>query len=131
MCCDLLTSYRNTNITYDELGNPLSYYNDRHYTFSWDGRQLTEAIVQGIRYTYTYNDEGILTSKSYNGSTTNYYLNGSQIIAEEVSGNVKVFLYDSTGAPIGMQYHKATDAEDAWEVFWYEKNLQGELAKND
>ncbi len=26
-----------------------------------------------------------------------------------------------------MQYHRATYAEDVWDVFWYEKNLQGDI----
>ena len=26
-----------------------------------------------------------------------------------------------------MQYHGADYAEDAWDVFWYEKNLQGDI----
>ena len=46
-------------------------------------------------------DEGIRTSKTVNGVTTNYYLSGSTIIAEETEGNITVYLYDSTGSPIG------------------------------
>ena len=32
---------------------------------------------------FEYTDEGIRTSKTVNGATTHYYLNGSQILAEE------------------------------------------------
>ncbi|MBE6644827.1 MAG: RHS repeat protein, partial [Ruminococcaceae bacterium] len=101
---DLLTSYRGQAITYDAIGNPLSYYNGSSYTFTWTGRQLTGATKGGHIFTFTYNDEGIRTSKTKNGVTTTYYLNGSQIMAEETSGNVTVYLYDSQGMPIGMQY---------------------------
>ena len=38
--------------------------------------------------TFTYNDEGIRTSKTVNGVTTTYYLSGSQIIGEETEGNI-------------------------------------------
>ena len=124
---DLLTSYNGTAITYDGIGNPLSYYNGVSYSFSWTGRRLTGLVKSGITYSFTYNDEGIRTSKTKNGVTTTYYLNGSQIVAEETSGNVTVYLYDETGLPIGMQYHGASYAEDAWDVFWYEKNLQGDI----
>ena len=50
-------------------------------------------------------DEGIRTSKTVNGVTTTYYLSGSTIISEETEGNITVYLYDSTGSTIGMEYH--------------------------
>ena len=85
---DLLTSFNGTNITYDSNGNPLSYYNGTEYTFSWCGSRLTKAVKGSNTYTFTYNDEGIRTSKTVNGVTTNYYLNGTQIVAEETSGKL-------------------------------------------
>ena len=81
----------------------------------------------GTTQSFTYNDEGIRTSKIVNGVTTTYYLSGSTIIAEETSGNLTVYIYDASGSPIGMQYHGASYAEDVWDVFWYEKNLQGDI----
>ena len=97
---DLLTSYRGFNITYDEIGNPLSYYNGTLYTFEWDGRRLSSASVSGSgNYTFTYNDEGIRTSKTYNGNiTTNYYYSGSQLIAEDADGDFILYVYDSNGS---------------------------------
>jgi len=127
---DLLISYGEdepVSITYDDIGNPLSYYNGENYTFSWTGRRLTGAVKGSNSYSFTYNDEGIRTSKTKNGVTTTYYLNGSQIMAEETSGNVTVYLYDSQGMPIGMQYHGADYAADVWNTYWYEKNLQGDV----
>ena len=38
---DKLTAYNGQAITYDEIGNPLSYYNG--YSFTWLGRRLTGA----------------------------------------------------------------------------------------
>ena len=124
---DLLTSYLGREITYDSIGNPLSYYNSFSYTFSWTGRELTGAVVGGNTYSFTYNDEGIRTSKTKNGVTTTYYLNGSQILAEETNGNITVYIYDSEGLPLGMQYHGASYAEDKWDVLWYEKNIFGDI----
>ena len=73
---DRLTSYKVGNITYgieyDVIGNPLSYYNG--YTFTWTGRQLTGATKGGVNYSFTYNDEGIRTSKTKGNVTTTYYL---------------------------------------------------------
>ena len=126
---DLLTSYGgHRSITYDEIGNPLIYYGEQNsYEFTWQGRQLVELKKNLIVFSFTYNDEGIRTSKSRNGVKTNYYLNGSQIVAEKTNGNVTVYLYDASGRPLGMQYHGASYAANTWDVYWYEKNLQGDV----
>ena len=71
--------------------------------------------------------QGIRTSKTKNGVTTTYYLNGSQIMAEETNGNITVYVYDASGMPIGMQYHAASYANNVWDTFWYEKNLFGDI----
>ena len=70
---DLLTSYDGTTITYDEIGNPLSYYNGSAYTFTWEGRQLVGAVKGSNILTFVYNDEDIRTSKTVNGVTHTYY----------------------------------------------------------
>ena len=38
-----------------------------------------------------------------------------------------LYVYDSDGLPIGMQYHDATYADGVFDVYWYEKNLQGDI----
>ena len=78
-------------------------------------------------YSFTYNADGIRTSKTVNGETTYYFLNGSQIIGEEKEGNITLYIYDESGSPIGMQYHVANQSETVWDVYWYEKNLQGDV----
>ena len=76
---------------------------------------------------FTYDDSGIRTSKTVNGVTHTYYLNGSLIAAEQWSNKFIVYLYDSTGMPIGMMYRTESYAVDQWDVFWFEKNLQGDI----
>lgn len=122
---DLLTSYWGTAITYDEIGNPLNYRNG--YTFSWQGRRLIGAAVGSNTYSFTYDSDGIRTSKTKNGVKTTYFISGSRIVAEETNNNFTFYLYDSAGAPIGFKYHAASYAEDVWDIFWYEKNLQGDI----
>ena len=51
----------------------------------------------------------------------------SQIVAEQWSDKLLVYLYDSTGMPIGMMYRTTSYAVDQWDVFWFEKNLQGDI----
>ena len=109
------------------IGNPLTYYNGNHYTFTWEGRRLVGATKETDTYSFTYNEDGIRTSKTKNGVTTNYYLSGSMIIAEETSGNVTIYLYDESGSPIGFRYRGSTYAENVWDTYFYEKNLQGDI----
>ena len=124
---DLLTSYDGTTITYDQIGNPLSYYNGSAYTFTWTGRQLTGAAKGSTNMSFTYDDSGIRTSKTVNGVVHTYQLNGSQIVSEAWGDKLIVYLYDASGAPIGMMYRTTSYAVNQWDVFWFEKNLQGDI----
>ena len=132
---DLLTSYGGDSITYDEIGNPIKIENPNNYGneifMEWDGRELTQYYVSSIVpyniCTYTYNDEGIRTSKTVDGVTHYYYLSGSQIIAEEWNNILCLYLYDADGSPIGMQYRTTSMAEGSFYTYWFEKNLQGDI----
>ena len=128
-----------TGTTYDEIGNPDTY---NGYDLTWNGRQLMEMSMNAgqFRYSFTYNDEGIRTSKTY-GSTTHYYtLNGSQIVTEtwvtktqdgeeivEHPNHFLVYLYDESGAPIGLQYRNKTYEKYDFDTYYFEKNLQGDI----
>ena len=75
-----MTSYGSAIITYYIIGNPTEIGSA---TLTWQGRQLLQYVNGGNTYAYTYNDEGIRTSKTINGVTHICHLSGSQIIAEE------------------------------------------------
>lgn len=73
---DLLTSYNGSEITYDELGNPLNYqgtyFGKTHHnaTLEWNGRLLTSYSFSeegktdpSQRYEYSYNSDGLRTEK--------------------------------------------------------------------
>lgn len=71
---DQLTTYNGSSITYDAIGNPLTYYNGLNFTWE-NGRQLASVTKGGASLAqYSYNDEGIRVSKTVNGVTTKYYL---------------------------------------------------------
>ena len=117
---DQLTSYRGTAITYDAIGNPLSYYNGSSYTFTWSqGRRLATAVKGGVTTVYTYNADGIRTGKTVGSTVTEYVLNGSQIVAEKRGDIFLRYLYDAQGLPVGMILDGTT--------YLYEKNLQGDV----
>ncbi len=126
---DMLTAFGSTGqITYDAIGNPLTYNNGTTYHFTWEGRQLTRAAVGNYNYTFTYNDEGIRTSKTLpSGTCVEYVLNGSQIVAEMTDTYTIVYMYDASGSPIGMKHRLSSYAAGVFNIFWFEKNLQGDI----
>ncbi len=102
---DLLTAYNGSTITYDAIGNPLSYYNGN--TFTWqNGRQLaTATTLSGKNITYKYNDSGIRTKKIINGTETNYLLDGGSIIREQTGSKTMWFYYDGSGSLTALDYN--------------------------
>ena len=63
-----------------QLANPLNYYNSNSYAFTWElGRKLTGASVNGNTLAFTYDDNGIRTSKTVNGVEHIYNVSGSVI----------------------------------------------------
>ena len=54
-----------------------------------------------------------------NGTATEYFLNGSQILAEKTGDTVTWFFYDSRGTRIGMAYGS--------NLYYYLYNLQGDV----
>ena len=96
---------------------------------TWQGRQLVE-FYNGGSYetiTYTYNSDGIRTSKDIDGELHEYGLNGSQIIFEKWSDKMLVYLYDEAGLPIGMMYRTSSYAQDIYDYYFFDKNLQGDI----
>ena len=124
---DLLTAFNGVAITYDDIGNPLSYYNGSSYTFTWRGRELATAHRGAKEMSFAYNDQGLRISKTVNGVTTHYVYDGSILLAEYTDTLAIVYIYDATGAPIGFKCRTSTYAADTWDVYWYEKNLRGDI----
>ena len=71
---DKLTAYNGKAITYDAIGNPLSYDG---WTYAWEnGRQLKSLSNGTQNLSFKYNDAGIRTEKTVNGVTAKYTLFG-------------------------------------------------------
>ena len=113
---DELTSYGNESIEYDKIGNPTTY---RGWGMTWQGRQLTKA-VKDKTVTFTYDSEGIRTSKSDGTNTTKYLLNGTQILAQTTNGKTLCFFYDQQGNRVAM-------ADGSNKFYYYIYNLQGDV----
>ena len=114
---DQLTSWNGESITYDAIGNPLLY---RGRSLTWtQGRRLAGITAEGLNVTYTYDESGTRTGKTVNGVSTQYYINGSQILAQKSGEDILYFLYDETGAAVGFKYNN--------NLYLYRKNLQGDI----
>ena len=92
-------------------------YNGASYT--WMGRELRKITNGSNTYNYKYNADGIRTSKTVNGTTTELFLNGSQILAQKTGDSVMRFFYDSTGKRVGFA--------NGTMLFYYLYNVQGDV----
>ena len=124
---DLLTAFNGVAIFYDKIGNPLRYYNGSPYNFTWQGRRLVGAVTSDKNMSFTYNVDGLRTSKNVNGITTHYIYDGNILLSEYTDTEIIVYIYDALGSPIGFKYRDSSYETDVWDVYWYEKNLQGDI----
>ncbi|MBQ7981576.1 MAG: RHS repeat-associated core domain-containing protein, partial [Oscillospiraceae bacterium] len=110
---DLLTSYNGQTITYDAQGNPTSYLG---HTLTWEkGRQLKSFGD----ITYTYNANGIRTSKTVDGIRHEFMLDGNKILCESWENNTLISLYDNEDSVCGVIYNNVP--------YYFHKNQQGDI----
>ncbi len=117
---DQLINYNGNDITYDEIGNPLTYGNNITYTWL-NGRELETYTdtSKDLEVVYSYNDSGIRTSKIINGLEHKYYLEGTNIIYETIGENTLYYFYDATGSIEGFKYSN--------DLYYYIKNGQNDI----
>jgi len=117
---DKLASYDGKSVTYDAIGNPLTYDG---WTYTWQkGRQLASASKTGTSATYKYNDAGIRTEKTVNGVTTKYHLINGRVTCETnnaASPDTIYYTYSSAGALTGITLNGTT--------YYYIRNGQGDI----
>ena len=101
---DRLLSVNGVPITYDDMGNPVSYANRQ---FKWKvGRYLSELTDGENKYSYNYDDNGMRISKDINGVKTFYnYEQGKLISQKDSNGNSIYFQYAENGTPLGLVYN--------------------------
>ena len=118
---DLLTAYDGTPITYDAIGNPLSY---RGWSFTWQGgRQLASASDGTTSLSFVYNESGLRTEKTVGSASHRYVYRGSTLVAEITDDYALYFHHDANAGIVGFTYVSGnTEAE-----YFYRKNLQGDV----
>ena len=103
---------------YDAQGNPTSYLG---HTLTWEkGRQLKSFTKSdGTAIAYTYNANGIRTSKTVGGVKHTYMLDGTKVLKEVWGSNTLIPLYDNEDSVCGIVYNG--------EPYYFVKNLQGDV----
>ena len=115
---DQLTSFNGKAITYDAMGNPLSYMG---MSLTWEkGRQLKTLKKSGTLSQYVYDNDGRRIQKTVGDKVTRFYLDGDKIIAQKEEGGERMdFLYDEKGTPFAFEYQG--------KMYFYQTSLQGDI----
>ena len=126
---DLLTSYDGSLITYDEIGNPLSYRNGMSFTWSY-GKSLASATVGGKTFYFEYDADGYRIEKRSEDlrnivqyTVMDGVLYGEQhiTITDDGSGRTTInYLLDENGTKYGFVLNGT-------EKYYYRFNLQGDV----
>ena len=121
---DVLTSYNGQNITYDEIGNPLTYRDGMSMTWK-NGRQLATLTNGDTSISYGYDSDSVRTTKTVNGVKYTYaYLNGQ--LMYETRGDAKFYYsYDANGILYNVRY-TLTDGDTEYS-YYYTHNSRGDI----
>lgn len=94
------------DISYDPkyLGNPTEIGSKE---LIWEGRRLKQIFDGDDVFNYTYNEQGLRTKKNINGVETKYYLQGSNIIAEEKNGQIIHYIYNEQNQLVGFEHQQS------------------------
>lgn len=136
---DQLTAYAGNTISYDNIGNPLSYYgksissNNVSGTLEWEGRRLISFTdTDGTKYVYKYNNDGLRTKKTtydMSGNITqtveyiwrdNKLLSTKSLSSSSSEPLIINYLYDEMGEVIGFEGNAVAPV-------LYLKNAQGDV----
>ena len=110
---DLLTGFDGKTIEYDAQGNPVKYLG---HSLTWEkGRQLKSYDNN----TYTYNNNGVRTSKTIDGISHHYVIEDKKIISEIWGNNVLIPLYDNENNVCGIIYNDTP--------FYFQKDLKDNI----
>lgn len=110
-----LTIYNGKSISYDTNGNMTGCDG---WTYTWSGKNLSGSSKTGSTVSYSYNSDGIRTSKTVNGTTT-YTLNDNVIKSQTDGTNTISYTYDDESNPLTMTLNGTK--------YTYEKNAQGDI----
>ena len=86
---------------------------------------------EGPSVSFTYNADGIRTSKTVGGIKHKYTLDGSRIVSETwTKNNIEYFLYfiyDENGSPAGIEYRTSEYEDGEFDYYFFDKNIFGDI----
>lgn len=109
---DQLVDFNGQAITYDEMGRPVQIGDT---PLSWNKKGQLTSFGDSK---YTYNLNGIRTSKTVNGIKTDYYLSGNKIL-REMSNEKDIIYHYAMEKIVGFLYNNVE--------YIYERNVQGDI----
>ena len=113
---DQLVSYDGQTISYDAMGNPTTYLGE---TLTWNGKELTG--VTGTA-SYTYDMNGLRTTKVVGNVTTDYFYNNTVLMGlTDSDNNTLLFSYDAAGQVQAVNFNGT--------YYYYLRNGQGDIVK--
>jgi RHS repeat-associated protein len=119
---DKLTTYNGVTMTYDGIGNPLTWTDPNGaWTATWTmGRQLATLSKTGTSISYKYGADGIRTEKTVNGVTTVYNVVGGVVTWEKTGTNPAIhYTYDVNGQLFSLEYNGSS--------WFYVRNAQNDV----
>ena len=121
---DKLTNYNGTTITYDAIGNPLTYRDGMVMT--WEkGRRLGTLTKGDTSISYTYDADGIRLSKTVNGVENKYQYVGGKLLQETRGDAIIDYSYDANGSISTFRYK--ANSSDAGAYYYYARNWMGDI----
>ena len=121
---DLMTGFDGDTITYDEIGNPLTYRDGMAMTWS-HGRRLSTLQQGELSVSYQYGIDGLRSRKTVNGVEHKYQYHGDQLIYEEYGGKKFYFFYDPEGRPTRIRYQLSSGG--TFQDVYYVTNWRGDV----
>lgn len=124
------TDYTNDSTTtetidYDAIGNPISY---RGAAMAWKGRQLTGYAKNGVTSTFSYDADGLRSTKTVGNVKTEYQYVGDQIFYEKRGDSQEFYyFYDSYGNLSKIYYTLHSNGTTSRAVYHALTNAQGDI----
>ena len=111
-------------LTYDAIGNPLSYRDGMQMTWQ-NGRQLKKLTAPNgkmLQFSYDLNGQRQAKIERNYGNVihnTHYFYDGTKLAGEKKDDTIVWYDYDQNGAPVGMRVNGLD--------YIFRKNLQGDI----
>lgn len=114
---DKVTAIAGKSITYDGIGNPLSYDG---WTFEWKaGRLLSRMVSENMDVQYQYDHNDMRIKKTANGVVSSYIMNGKNLVHMTHGNDNLHFYYDSQRKPAMVRFNGVD--------YFYVNNVQGDI----